>query len=89
MITIILLLVMIPPQSRNQLQPADHGYTFVSRCLPISCCKSEVDQKGNVLVGIRMLIVLHCSKKQKLLKKIGEYWRREWEMYENRPDKAP
>ena len=36
-----------------------------------------------------MSIVLHCSKKQKNLQNIGEYWKRSWEAYEQRSDKAP
>ena len=37
-----------PSISGNQLPPRDCGYTFVSRCLPIPCCKLEVGQKGNM-----------------------------------------
>ena len=36
-----------------------------------------------------MSIVLHCSKKRKHIKKIGEFWRREWTKYKNRSDEAP
>ena len=50
MMTIILFLVMIPSTESND-KLGDHGYTLVSEHLPISCCKSEADQKGNVLVG--------------------------------------
>ena len=35
-----------------------------------------------------MSTVLHCSKKRKYLEKIGKFWRREWEKYENRSDEA-
>ena len=43
-----------PSQGRNQqwTPRRDCACTFVSRCLPIPCCKSEIDWKVNMLYGL-------------------------------------
>ena len=89
MTTIILLLVMIPPKAGTSYIQGSVNNTFVSRSLPIPCCKfwNRLERKHILCTNMGWLYFSIAVKSENTLRKLGSIGKK-GEMYGQRSDKA-